>query len=180
MYEPVKIVKGGNMNKFKKAQFNVEYFVVLTIFLTFSLYFAFRLTEFYPEYLKNVKEEVLRSEAYRLSEMLINDDGEPKDWTGLSTNQIKRIGLSYALFNKSNLLDTAKVDAFGDKCSSEYDRVKELVGSDHNFYVIVNDTTGALYTKCGSLGASDSIAVVRRVVAFENGDYGKLIVYMWW
>jgi hypothetical protein len=162
-----------------KGQFNVEYFVVLTVFLMISVYFAFRLLEFYPEYLKNVKEEILRSDAYRLSEMLVNDDGEPSGWTVLPTDSIKRIGLSHSLYNQSNLLDTAKMAALENKCRTEYSKVRSLVGAAHDFYITTESTDGTVYN-CGSLPAAESIAVIRRVFAFQDGDYGKMTLYMWW
>ncbi len=161
-----------------KGQFNVEYFVVLMVFLIFSLYFAFRLIEFYPEYLKNVKEEILRSDAYRLSEILINDDGEPAAWAGLPLGSIKRIGLSLESLDDYNLLSSSKVADLETKCQSSYETVKKLVGATHDFYIFVNDTNNVY--ECNSLPAVENVAVVRRVVAFENGNYGKLIVYMWW
>lgn len=158
----------------------MEYFVVIIIFLIFSVYFALRLIEFYPEYLKNVKEEILRSDVYRLSEMLVNDDGEPAGWTGMGTGSIKRIGLSDQLYNQSNLVDITKVIDLENKCNNEYDNIKRLVGAKHDFYLVVNDISSGTVYECGSMITGESVAVVRRVIAFDNDDYGKMIVYMWW
>jgi len=162
-----------------KGQINVEYFVGLTVFMVVSLYFAFRLTSFYPEYLRNIKEEILRSDAYRLSELLINDDGDPVGWTELSPGDvITRLGLSSEASNSSNLLNISKVAAFETLCTNDYRTVKELVGARHDFYIFVNATTTTY--ACNYLQSDKSISVITRPVAFDNGNYGKLIVHMWW
>jgi hypothetical protein len=160
-----------------KGQFSVEYFVVLVLFLVFSLYFAFQLIEYYPEYMKNVKEEILRSDAYRLSEMLINDDGNPKDWdvTGSPT----RIGLSYEMENKSNLVSMAKVVEMDALCTADYSNVKSLMGSEHDFYMVLEEVGEPLMIQCGPVPSDENIVIITRVVAFDNGNYGKLTLEMW-
>jgi len=169
----------------KKGQFSLEYLAVLTLFLVFSLYFAFRLLEYYPLHLKNVREEILRSDSYRLSEMMINDDGWPTNWETLPFASVERIGLSDATEDITNLLAAAKVNALDNLCHTlgeEYPSVKRLVGAEHDFFLEINNTSGdgSLYTQCGPLPASGSVSIIRRIVAFDNGDYGELVVQMWW
>lgn len=165
-----------------KGQFSVEYFVVLILFLSFSLYFAFRLLDFYPKYLENVEEEILRSDSYRLSEILVSDDGYPLDWEDYGahggTSYIKRIGLSDQSMNASNYLSLSKITQMGVLCSSDYEKVKSLLGIQHDFLMMVEDTGGSLSMQCGASDLGEIAAAVTRVVAFNNGDYGKVTLYM--
>jgi hypothetical protein len=63
-----------------KGQFSVEYIVSMTIFIGFVTYIIFSIWRFIPNYLSELRNERIRSEAYQISELLINDPGEPMDW----------------------------------------------------------------------------------------------------
>jgi len=58
----------------------VEYIVSITIFITFAVFFFYNLLSFMPTYLNEIRNERVRSEAYQISELLINDLGEPVNW----------------------------------------------------------------------------------------------------
>lgn len=163
-----------------KGQFNVEYFVALTIFLVFSIYFAFRLVEFYPEYLNNVKNEILRSDSYRLSEVLINDDGWPVDWNTVPSTY--RIGLSDESRNSTNYVSMQKVVALNNTCNQPngYENVKRLLGANHNFRIIFNTTSGSDYVECGPAPASGTVAMIKRVTAVDDDSFAILTVETWW
>ena len=164
-----------------KGQINVEYFAALILFLTFTIYFAFLMSDMYPEHLRNIKEEILRADAYRLSEMLINDDGEPTGWPDVATANVKRIGLGEGSLGAFNILNTSKVLAFGGMCTNPPDTVKDLVGYEHNFFILINSTApDTIPVECGALPPFESIVVIRRVVAFDDGYYGTFILYTWW
>lgn len=155
----------------------MEYFVSMIIFLTFTLYFALKLVDFYPRYIQEVSSEIDRSDAYRLSEMLINDDGSPTDWD--VTGSPERIGLSDQGQNKSNMLSVSKINEMQSLCAADYSSVKDLVGSSNHFYLTVEDMYGPLSMQCGLLPMSESVAVVTRVVALDNGNYGKVTIQVW-
>lgn len=63
-----------------KAQISfVEFIIAFSIFSVFVAYLFFRLLSFMPAYLNEIRSERVRSEAYQISELLINDPGEPME-----------------------------------------------------------------------------------------------------
>jgi hypothetical protein len=162
----------------------VEYVVSFAVFTVFSMYLFFRLLAYMPTYLDELDREKVRSQAYQLSEFLTNDPGFPIDWeTG--AGPVQRIGLS-SVENKSGLISANKVLKMGDYCSnSNYGFVKSKMGVDFQFSVRVLDEGGPLpvgvVAICDPPSASvGSVnATVSRVVAFDNGNYGELIVNVW-
>jgi hypothetical protein len=160
-----------------KGQINMEYFVSLIVFVTFAIYFAFQLVDYYPRYIDDVKDEIRKSDVYRLSEMLINDDGSPDDWEVLSNPD--RIGLSDQTQNASNMISVAKITEMETMCNADYSNVRDLVGSTHNFYLTVEDMYGPLSIQCGQLPLAESVALATRIVALDNGNYARVTVQMW-
>ena len=178
MFKNTKKTKKPKRLERPKGQLSVEYFLGVALFLIVVLYLAFQLSSLFPQYLRNMKLEILRSDAYRLSEMLINDDGEPADWVGLLPGQIGRLGISKETNDQLNLLDIQKVADFTAKCAADYQYVKDKVGAEHDFYILFNDTTNVY--ECNSIPSGETVVIIQRVVAFDNGNYGKMILHMWW
>jgi hypothetical protein len=109
--------------------------------------------------------------------MLINDDGSPTDWDVAGNPD--RIGLSDNDQNMSNKLSVSKINEMQSLCAADYTNVKDLVGSTNNFYLAVEDMYGPLSMQCGLLPLAESVAVVTRVVALDNGNYGKVTIQVW-
>lgn len=163
-----------------KGQFGIEQLISLSIFITFVAYFFFQFLSLRPAYLKEVKNERIRAEAYQVSELLINDPGYPISWT-LDPDQTKRVGLSDESFNKTNLLSSAKISMFNSQCSSDYNKVKKWIGSDYDFSIFLTDkSTGILKINCypPNMAPKGINVTVRRIVAFDS-SYGELVLQMW-
>ena len=170
-----------------KAQISfVEYLVALSIFITFVGYIFFSLLNFMPTYLGEMEDEIIKSEAYQISEMLINDPGEPVSWNTLigtgSENQIKRIGFSDSTAGKTNFLSATKITSLVSKCPVDGygDDIKNWIDTKYQFSLIVDDKTGGVLLDChppqtvsGKVKAS-----IRRVVAIGSG-YGELVLQVW-
>ncbi len=172
--------------KTRKGLFNMEYFIVLTLFVTFSGYFAFRLLEQQPTYLQEVQNEIYRSESYRLSEILVNDAGHPANWDVLvgtaDEDKIKRIGLLDDSKNSTNLLSEEKIDDMNILCSREggFNTVKTLLGTSYNFSITITDMSRSLGTiECKPPVTEDIKSSIKRLVSFNSGNYGELIVQIW-
>lgn len=164
-----------------KAQLSIEYFVSLVLFVMFVAYLIFQLMTFTPQYLNEIKTESLRSEAYQISELLINDPGEPANWQTAADSSIRRIGLLDDSRNKTNLLSQNKVDALRSKCSN-YDNVKKWIDTENQFSLLIVDKTGIVQTvDCGPTVVTMRITnvTIRRTVAFNSGGYGELILNLW-
>jgi len=169
-----------------KAQISfVEFLTSMIIFIAFVGYFSIQILMFVPNYINQIKSERLRSEAFQISELLINDPGQPLDWN-LNFANAKRIGFSDQLSNKTNLLSGAKISVFNTKCQENYGNVKNLMGIDHDFSLILIDAnTGGLEIRnCRPATATirQVNTTIRRVVAYDDGGvvkYGELILQVW-
>lgn len=160
-----------------KGLFNVEYLTVLILFIIFSTYFTFRMMEQKPTYIAEVQREIFRAESYRLSEMLVDDAGEPANWRALAGT--KRIGLSDESKNVTNLVSEAKLLAMEQMCGADYAAVKGLVGGQHDFSLVRIGSNGVPETVCWPGATGDMKASITRFVAFSTGDYGKIVLQMW-
>lgn len=161
-----------------KGLFNVEYLTVLIMFIIFSTYFTFRMMEQKPAYIAEVQREIFRAESYRLSEMLVDDAGEPANWQTLAEGSIRRIGLSDESKNVTNLLNETKLSKMKQMCGADYAAVKRLVGGQHDFSLEYINSSGA-FDICNPCVTCDVKASITRFVAFSTDNYGKMILQMW-
>jgi hypothetical protein len=159
----------------------VEYLAGLTIFIISVLYIAFQLVGFAPEYLNAVNNEKIRIDTYQISELLVNDPGNPINWN--SSSPIYRMGLSNESANVTNFLSLKKIIAFNNYCNvaGGYDNIKRNISSTQDFSIFLFNRTGnsgAILIKCGpSVISSSSLnTTIRRIVAIDSNDIGELIV----
>jgi hypothetical protein len=161
----------------------VEFLVTMAIFITFVGYFSFQLTSFFPIYLNEVRNERVRSEIYQLSEILMNDPGDPANWRDSTSDSVKRIGLSNENFNKTNYLSLTKITNFNLNCPTNYETIRSKLGSQLDFSVILFERypTDQKLIECKppvtTIRAINS--TIRRIVYFDSGGYGELIIQMW-
>lgn len=158
----------------------MEQLVSLSIFIAFVAYFFFQFLSLRPVYLNEINNERIRSEAYQISELLVNDPGYPVNWDA-NPSLAERVGLSDETANKTNILSLTKINAFSSQCSSDYYKVKKLIGAEDDFSIFLTDkSTGDLKISCYNKAiVSQGINVtVRRIVSF-GPSYGELILQMW-
>jgi hypothetical protein len=132
--------------------------------------------------MNELKNENLRIETYQLSELLVNDPGQPANWTKVPSAQVMRIGLSSEIMNVTNYLSKDKINAFNTNCSSDYDRIRRLVGTEYNFLITINDTNqGLTLATCKPTVSSYSgtNVSISRIVAFDDGSFGNLNIWLW-
>jgi len=171
------------MKKINKGQFSYDYFISMIIFILFVAYIAFQIMALRPAYLREVRNEILRSESYQLSDLLVNDPGEPLNWDVAS---VKRIGLSNEI-NKTNYLSVAKIVKLASLCpqAGYSTSFPQLFGVDkkYQFSIIVkNITSGLPLADChpSSIIAARAINTsIKRVVVLDSGEYGEVTVQMW-
>ena len=166
-----------------KGQLNVEYFVSIIVFIVFTMYILFEMIRFIPLYISEIDREILRSEAYQLSEILTNDAGKPLNWPSQADSNIKRIGLSDDRENRTNILSMAKITSFNSKCFANYNQVARWLDMyDYFSVVIIDSTTSNVIANCqppAGIAAGITNTTVRRLVAFDSGNYGELILNVW-
>ena len=162
-----------------KAQLSLEYYISLIIFIGFVVYISFQIMRISPQFITEVKNERLKSEAYQISELLINDAGQPINWN--SQPPVKRFGLSDNS-NKTNLLSQGKIAAFNTSCS-DYDNIRKLIGIGTEYYFSLNliDSNGQTLINCNpplTVIKPAKIAITR-IVALNQTTFGELTLQLW-
>lgn len=169
-----------------KGQLSADFYVALVAFLGVVAYIGFQLFQIVPASSKNLNEESVRIEAYQISELLVNDGGEPSDWFDATkyptAADIKRIGLSDSK-GMTNLLSPQKITRFKSLCIN-FNDIKTLldVGDDASFTIIEHRPTGDVTDACkptapSSKGTSFSIS---RTVFISGTSYPtEIIVEVW-
>jgi len=164
-----------------KGQFTIDYIMSLIIFIIFVIYLILQITQIVPAYLYEVTNQRLKSEAFQISEILVNDPGEPIGW---SMSQLPdRIGLSDQTQNKTNLMSMNKISDLHTICQSGYDSVKTKLDTENQIAIYVNKTDGTELLKCKPPSPPSNLVKVsiKRVVAIDNppGTVGILYLEMW-
>lgn len=164
-----------------KAQISYEYYFSLVLFVLFVTYVIFYVTSTVPSYTREIKSQLLVSEAYQISEMLVNDPGEPADW---NLAGVKRIGLSDQTKNRTNLISFDKVSMLNTSCNTDYSSVAAGLGIDpkHQFAVtIINLTSGEVLVDCSPAApvSRGAVAEITRIAAVDSGSYVGVTVRMW-
>ncbi len=165
----------------------VEYIASIGLFISFVAYIFFLLLRYYPIYIQEMENERKRLEAYQISELLINDPGDPINWNDLDS--VKRLGFSDEKNNKTNLISFAKISKMRDTQTNDlcapnhgYEWVKSKIDSEFDFTLILLDLTNQqILINCfpSKVIVTPSNITVRRIVAFDTGGYGELLIQMW-
>lgn len=164
----------------------MDFYAALIIFLALIAYITFQLFQTVPASSKNLKEEVIKIEAYQLSELLINDGGYPLDWYDAtkypSITDIKRIGLSDSTKNITNFLSSQKITRFKTLCSS-FNNIKSLldIKNEASFTIIEHDLAGdVVFSNCKSTEAKTTSFNVSRTALIAGTSYPtEIIVEVW-
>jgi len=163
-----------------KAQLTIQYLASFIFFVGLVVLIYLSYSANIPRFVEEVNKENTRSKAYQLSEILVNDPGEPINWdTAASPNQIKRIGLSDHTNNKTNLILKSKIDKFHDfDCYTNFKEVQDKLSLNRSFSIFIfnitdNGNRDLLYN-CSSLVSPKTgiNATVKRITAMNN--YGKI------
>jgi hypothetical protein len=168
-----------------KAVISIEYFASLLIFIIFSIYIFTQAQQFRPQYVQEVRNQILQIEAYQVSELLINDPGEPVNWNAVifsDPSRVKRIGLNDHTVNKTNVISPAKIAAVNTLCNTGgYSLLKQKLDVDFQFSLyLLNKRSSELLFSCLPAAVIPRPVTVNftRIVAFGS-EYGELILQIW-
>jgi hypothetical protein len=161
-----------------KAQISIDFIIAVIVFVLFGAYVFFQLIQYPPKYMNQIESQRFMTEVYQISELLINDPGEPPSW---GSGNVKRIGLSLYETNKTNLLDGNKINEFN---TMSYDEVRSKlsISSEYEFSIsLKNIQSGEILFNCvpSKEITRERRAEISRIVAFDSGGYGELIVQLW-
>lgn len=165
----------------------VEYLASLVLFLTAVIFIAIQMINFVPQYLTEINNQRTRIDAYQISELLVNDPGNPINWYVNSpvcqngVSGICRMGLSNENVNKTDYLSLQKITAFNNYCNAPggYDNIRNNISAVSSFAILLFDhTSGNLLINCNppALFSSSINTTIRRIVAIDSNDIGELIV----
>jgi len=157
-----------------KSQVGFEQFIALSLFVFSVLFLISQLLSYYPTYFNEIRRQTLLSEAYQISELLVNDVGEPANWD--STN-VKRIGLLNESLNITNVISLLKVSYANNICNSDYNKFKSLLDlkNEINFVVYLE---GSIIANC-SRPLGERAVKFSRIVSFDNKSYGELVLWLY-
>jgi hypothetical protein len=163
-----------------KAQIGFEQVFSLSLFVFSVTYLIYQLLSYYPSYIGEMRRESIFSEAYQISEILVNDYGDPPNWHSLPLDQIKRIGFLNESIGKSNVLSLIKISKANEICNSNnlnYQKFKQLLDlkNDISFIVYLNNNVVASCVH----PFGERVVKVNRIVAFDNGSYGELVIWLY-
>lgn len=170
-----------------KAQLTIQYLASFIFFVGLVVYVYFAYSANLPRYVEEVEKENIRSKAYLLSELLINNPGEPENWDEVAMQNWKRLGFADQHSSKQNLISKSKIDVFNNNfdCSnpSSFSHFQELVGMRRpfSFYIFnINweDGSGDRFplVECSpSTIIKEEINVtIRRIIAYNDSGSLKL------
>ena len=148
------------------------------------IYIYFSYSANLPAFVEEVRKEDVRSKAFQLSEILLNDPGDPADWWGGSAPNIKRIGLSDENSNKTNLISKLKVDKLDSLCrppTGNFENVQQKLALDKPFSIHVfnfSQDSGErnLIIDCipTDFPKTSINATIKRITVLNNTDTGEL------
>ena len=168
-----------------KAQLTIQYLASFIFFIGLVIYVYFAYSANIPQFIEEVDKEDVRSKAYQLSEVLINDPGQPMNWNSASLGSIKRIGFSDQNTNKTNLISYDKLDKFKEEfgdCTalSNFTKVQNRLALSKffSFYVfnITDDGERQILARCvPPVFPKTAInATVKRITAWNQSGVIKL------
>lgn len=166
-----------------KGQLSIEYLISFVLFIALIGYIYLQYTRNIPYFIDEVKKEDKRAKAFQLSEILINDYGEPENWHTLPDNQIKRIGLSDNNIGQNNFVSKDKIDRLRNECNEKSTNIIKWVGLNQSFSILIfeidqNDGTRIpLISNCRILPKIiiESLnTTIKRYVSYKEGDTIKI------
>lgn len=161
-----------------KGQLTIQYLASFIFFIGLIVYIYFAYSANIPKFVQEVEKEDVRSKAYQLSEILVNDPGNPIGWDAAP---IRRIGFSDHHSNKTNLILKSKIDEFSNfDCETNFEEVQEKLGLNESFSIFIfnitddGDRTTLLDCVPPTFPTTSINATVKRITAWNDSGTIKL------
>ncbi|MBI2546962.1 MAG: hypothetical protein HYW23_00765 [Candidatus Aenigmarchaeota archaeon] len=170
---------------YRKGQLSADFYVALIIFIGFLSYVTFQMFQTVPANANTLKDESLRIDAYQISELLINDGGQPNDWNARQISDVQRIGLSDASRNLTNLISRAKLDQLKNICvtGGDFQSIAQKLDIKNTTSItfIEHATHNDIIWICKSPVTTNKKTSfnVSRTVSIDGTSFGELVVEAW-
>jgi len=173
-----------------KGQLTIEYMFTFIAFIGLIIFIYSQYSSNIPVFINEIKKEDSRSKAYQLSELLLNDPGEPSDWDN-DIDSSDRIGFSDENENKQNLLSYEKIDNLNSWClpiNNNYINLQKKLALNQTFsirfYNITDTGLRDILLDCSPpqdlITKTELNTTVRRITSFVDSsgikNLGELII----
>ena len=166
-----------------KGQLSVDFFISLTLFILIAIYLSFQVLNTVPYFLREVRLQNLRSELFQISEILLNDPGEPINWCE-DPALTERIGLLDETKNLTNFLSLEKIRGMEEVCR-DYDKFRSLIGSERIFLISIKELeSGKILAACApaNIPKKQMLTIVRNFAFINETDQlsiGEMNIQIW-
>ena len=163
-----------------KAQLSFEYMLAFGIFIGIVVYIYLSYIRNIPPFIDEITKEAIRSDVYQISELLVNNPGEPAGWSNAATS--RRIGFLNETANRENFLSETKITNGISFCGSNYNSFKGKIGTNKNFTLVILDVdtrtgTRTLIGSCNANIAKTSVnTTIKRIVTYTRQATGQIRV----
>lgn len=148
----------------RKGVLDIEFMLSIFIFLTVLSFVTLTVINNIPKLHQEVLSQDLKNKAYQVSEMLILDEGSPKNWSG-GIDNVKRIGLASG---KKYLINNSKIQTLQSYCSNNqanYEKIKYKLGLDfrNDVSIEMTDYVNKIDCKPPVISTRRTKAVITRI-----------------
>lgn len=156
------------------GQIRVEFIFGIIIFALIMFFIVTQTNTLFSSLLSDSRADALKAKASNAIRILVEDEGDPKDWTALN---VKRVGLASG---QPYNLSKSKVLALNSNCSTTSDIYKNLLWNfDLKAYRLkVYNSTYHQILFCGFDSLEPVTVMETRYVFIDNG-YGKVTLELW-
>ncbi len=125
----------------RKGVIEIEFIISVFVFITTISFVTLIIVSNIPTLHNTAAGESVKSWAYQYSEMLLMDEGAPKNWDSLTFGEVKRIGFSDG---ERYMLNYAKLQKLRDACNDpevSYNVTKNRLGVDFAHDIVIEVST---------------------------------------
>jgi hypothetical protein len=127
-----------------KGVIDIEFILSVVLFFGTITFVSFMIISNVPVFHNEAVNDDIRARAYEISQVLMFDEGYPKDW---SAANVKTIGLSAG---EHYILSEDKIASLNALCSSNYTLAKNMLGQGfrNEIKITITDSNGAELLTC--------------------------------
>lgn len=169
-----------------KAQLTIQYLASFIFFIGLVVLVYLAYSANIPTFVQEVERENTYSKAFQLSEILVNNPGQPRNWTNINANNFKRLGFSDEKTNKSNMISYIKVQQLGNGICNFVD-IQNKLAMNRSFSIFIFNITEngnraqLAYCTSPTFPRAAVNVTVKRITAMNNSgkiELAELIVQM--
>lgn len=157
-----------------KGVINIEFFVSVAIFLSTIFFIVMSIVNSIPQFHNEAVLSSLRAKTFGASQILLLDEGSPRNWQTRPLSAVNRFGFSTS---RKYIISRAKIDRLAVLCTpGNYPAIRNILVGDPNLIVTINVTdleTGTQYLYCSPTAATlvfPKSSVKRYAVLDTNGN----------